>query len=188
MQREEISYIRQNKTFQKLEKEVREQRQSEAIKKGIAKKAAEVARYLGSEIRAPGFGGLEDVGFVQKDYDLDVYSEDDNEILETSDDSFGLIGWSFDALNYGCNIQINLMVEEYRVTVFNNGHIVFDEVAGDLEKYIPDPEWESRIEHWHKNTEKMKNRAKIAEKQLVESQSSKMLQNIKDLLRITWGV
>lgn len=187
MHREEIFHIRQNPTFQKLDKEIREQRQAEAIKKAISKKAAAVARYLGSEIRAPGFG-LDDVGFTQDIYDLDVYDTPEEGILEVSEDSFGLIGWSFDALNHGCNIQVTLMTEEYRVCVFHNGILVFDEVAGDLERYLPSSEWEDRIEHWHKKTEKMKKQAKLAEEQDRQWLSTKLLHDIRELLKLTWGV
>ena len=188
MHKDEMLHIRQHPTFQKLDQEVRAQRQVEAVKKGLSKKAAAVARFLGSEIRAPGFG-LEDVGFTQDTYSLDVYDMPEEEaILEVSEDSFGIIGWSFDALSHGCNIQVNLMIEEHRVTVFHNGNIVFDEVAGDLERYLPDQEWESRVEHWAKQTEKMKKQVKLAEQQDMEFRSEKLLQGIRELLKMTWGV
>lgn len=135
-----------------LEAGIRNQRQTEAIKKnylGIEGKLAFIAMNLGEEIVLQ---SKSDQSFLEDPYatspDIPVLDEDDLTYV---------LGWSY----YGNNIQITLM-EDYRKIVVNlNGITVYKEVAGELEAYIPSEEMDQRIDNLYPLAKEKEKKIKI---------------------------
>lgn len=187
---QERERVKSTRLYKELDNKVRQQRMIEAKKKKIGEKSATVARFMGAEVRAPGFTGLNDfIGYSEERYDFDAYSYDDeDEIIEVTQDGFGVIGWCFDALSYGCNIQVTVMIEDHHVIVSCDGEVVFEEMAGDLITYRPAPIWEQRIEHWFKRAETLKRSHTSAEEREKTQQANSLLQQVRELLKLTWGI
>jgi len=164
--------LRELPEFLKIEAQVREQRQIEASKKDLSKKALLIARFMGEPIRGT-------MGYTE-------YPED--EISEMADESVFHFGWQFDALSYGCNIQVTYYKYNHRITVCYNSDLVYEESSGELTKYLPSEEWELKLDHWSKKARKLKKDSDIVEEQRKEITTSKLLQNMKALLKMTWGV
>ena len=55
------------------------------------------------------------------------------------------IGMHFDGLSRGMHLEIRYLEEEGQLTVKWEGNLVYREVGGDLECYVPMNEWEDKI-------------------------------------------
>ncbi len=69
---------------------------------------------------------------------------------EYSNHQLSILGWHFDGLSRGMNLQIQHDDEDKKLIVYYNGRIVFQETAGNLESYVPS-EWEEHIEKLYKD-------------------------------------
>lgn len=188
----EKELIRNHPLYKELSQQAKVEREIEATKKKISEKSSMIARFMGSEIRSPGFHGNNDDAMTYNDqkFDFDVYEDyySDNEIIETTEDGFGVIGWEFDALSYGCNMQITLFIDSHSIVIKYDGIMVFEESVGELTTYLPSLKWESKIEHWYKKAEQLKKKYNLVEEKKEEYASNGLLQNIKKLLTLTWGI
>lgn len=68
-----------------------------------------------------------------------------------------------------------------------NGHVVYHEVEGELQAYVPRPDWESLMEHLYGQAKQIAESrtaaAKEKERGRLLRQASEFVQN----LRSTWG-
>ncbi len=181
--------IKNHKVYKDLEAKIKEQRQVDAIKDKIGHKAATIARFMGESIRAPGMSeDIDAITATQKYLNFEVYDDTEEDSILTSEDGFGIIGWHFDALNHGSNTQVTLYIDNFRTTITHNGRLVFEEMSGDLVIFLPNKEWEAHIAHWYKKAEKLKINNDLVEKQAEEKNARNLLQNIRHLLKMTWGI
>jgi hypothetical protein len=70
------------------------------------------------------------------------------------DHSMTTIGYHFDGLNRGMQLEIRYLDYESELKVHFKGHLVFKEVKGELVTYIPHDEWEGHIESLYKVAKK----------------------------------
>jgi len=55
------------------------------------------------------------------------------------------IGMVFDGLSSGMNLEIRYLKQDNLLTVKHEGRLVYREVAGELEAYVPAPQWEDMV-------------------------------------------
>lgn len=97
------------------------------------------------------------------------------------------IGWFFDGLNRGMHLSIKYLESDKELSVNYKGIIVYREVAGDLEGYVPSPVWEDLIDNLYKVARKKQKNVlqdnKEVHKQEVQKQKTSWLNRIRE----KWG-
>jgi hypothetical protein len=172
------------------ERRVREQRLSEAIRKGLTGlegKFGTILRYLGKPII--GHGGE----WVTTSEALNVYDyleEEKTDELEEMDEEQTVIdcGYVFDGLASGIHLEIIYKLHEKELKVFWEGNLVYAEVASELECYSPSHTWESKVDYLFnvaKKREKKEYHATIEENK-IEAKRQKF--SLLDHLRKRWGI
>jgi hypothetical protein len=56
------------------------------------------------------------------------------------------IGMIFDGLSRGMNLEIRYLNQEHILTLKYEGELVYKEVAGELEAYVPSSDWEYKVD------------------------------------------
>ena len=133
-----------------------------------------ICRYLGSKI--------------ERQTELDYYSDEHSELLEFPEYSQVFdIGWLFDGLNRGMHLEIKYIDADNKLTVDYKGYEVFCEISGDLERYIPNEEWESKIDKLFKialtKKKQEMDQQKIEKEELITQKQSSFLERLKQ----KWG-
>ncbi len=133
-----------------------------------------ICRYLGSKI--------------EKQTGLDYFSDEYSDLLELPEHSEVIdIGWIFDGLNRGMHLEIKYIDADNKLTVDYKGYEVFCEISGDLERYVPNEEWESKINQLFKialNKKKQQTEQQNIEKEdLISRKQSSFLERLKQ----KWG-
>lgn len=155
---------------EELEIRIKEQRVLEANKKGLigsAGKIGTVLRMMGSEIV---YQGEESVGadFLNHDeerleprdskellsylptMDVDGVTRPEGkewgEIGDANPTRTRKIGMHFDGLGRGMHMEIKYDDERSELTLTHKGYLVYKEVMGDIEAYVPNEEWEGWVD------------------------------------------
>lgn len=171
----------------------------EATKKNINAKLICIARNYGSPI----IGHYYDASLLDEDWsDFNDPTRDWSVIEETEDGNLPRLGFIYDSLKLGTNIEIVVMAKETKniktgkkelekpskVKCSYNGYTVYHEEDGKLVCYAPFPEWENHIE-------KIYNQATGADKRRIDIDKKeenkihkKATQQALSKLRMLWGI
>jgi len=173
---------------------IREKRTIEATRKnllGPGGKLGIICKFLGSSIT---FHGGESDPLWEDPYNTPMDFFGNEQIMEEmpvfDPEGGGLyeVGWVFDGLSRGIHMEVKYIDHEKRLTVTYKGYEVFVEIAGDLERYNPFPEWEDEIEKLHQEAIDKRKAQKKAEK---AARQEDMMQKASDFLqkiRLKWGI
>lgn len=168
-----------------IEARIIEQRTNEATKKnylGMEGKIYRIAKYLGFEI-------IKDSGYSETlDFDGMFDDPDPNHIpiLDENTVSYN-IGFSYDGLKYGNNIEIVCNDYEQTTKVYYKGYLVYHEEQGALQAFVPLKEWENLIEDLYKKVEdKIKQKIETIKKE-EEQVVAELAQHELQKLRRKWG-
>lgn len=191
------------------ELKIKELRTIEAMERGYCSatgKIATIARYSGSPIIGEVSGDYITTNFID-DYWYDIDQTETN-ALPTKDVDNGtpysgvlgeyknlvpstesiIIGWHVDYLNRGINMQITFYHEDTRILVIYNGIKVYEEIAGDLKRFVPSKDWENIIES-KQDQVKLNYQDEIKEKKEIKKQKTEAsLGRIFKDLRDKWGI
>ena len=183
----------------KIEKAI-EQRRGEAAAKNLSIKLMAIAKNLGQPILMHGAGGHttgakgEYYGFNQHQrldpdwsWSLDDDDDTDHEI-PVLEDSAAEVGVQWDGLSSGMNFQIGYSQTACMLKATYEGFLVYREIKGVLDCYLPSPRWEEKLESLYRMAQ---NRAKLKEKeQTVDNKERGLarLTKVLDYLRKQWGV
>lgn len=182
---------------------IREKRTIEATKKnlmGPSGKFGTILQAYGAPIIREG-SGLMDVDYLEDPYGDNVYtefaptlSEQDgpvayrDEILDAVDNFYHNEGLLFDGLSRGIHLEIIYWHINNEIKVSYRGHLVYKEIAGELDAYAPFSDWENQIERLYKAAkDRMKKIKNIQEEEIstkIETKKKAFWQN----LRLRWGV
>lgn len=170
------------------EKRVREERIREATRKGLTGlegKFGTIIKYLGHPIIAEG-GSFYESSYMDDPYEL----EEENDELPTMDEEQTImeLGYIFDGLSSGMHLEIKYLSERQELTVLYEGILVFSETASELTCYVPNPEWEEKIDSLYKlaKIRENKKRSEYMKENKLEAVREK--QSLLDRLRLRWGV
>ena len=98
------------------------------------------------------------------------------------------IGWYFYGLSSGINLEITYKIEENEILVKYDGITVYKETAGDLEYFVPDESWESKIKILYEKAKKIEKTVAIKEKNERISESRKNKEGWLHEMRNRWGL
>lgn len=97
------------------------------------------------------------------------------------------IGWYFNGLSRGMNLEIKYIDLEKKLTVMYEGTCVYQEAFGELERYVPHEVWEDKIERLFKVAKDVaKQNRKIKKDTLVED-GKKAQKNWLQKMKEKWG-
>ncbi len=159
------------------ERRIKEQRTIEAARKnlmGSSGKLGVVCRFMGHPIHEHG-GGFVDTRYLDAPWYDEINGPDSDIPTLDEDESISVIGWFFDGLSSGINMEIKYMDSENELTVRWQGYLVYREVRGDIDVYVPRPEWEGKVESLYQIAKKREQvvKADMAEEQYEESKRLK---------------
>lgn len=166
---------------------LRETRTTEAMKKGfmgLEGKFALIAKFLGEPIIQQGSKHFDQT------YLEDPYAEHtENDILSLDEDEASYeIGVQFDGLSRGMNLTISVMNYLREITCRYEGKIVYKEVSGELEGFVPNEIWEKHIDALHQSAKKIEKQRRPAEKKKLIENAEKKKNEILDYLKNKWGL
>ncbi len=133
-----------------------------------------ICRYLGSKIEAQ-------TGF-------EYWNEEEVEIAQLGESDGVLdVGWIFDGLSRGMHLEVKYIDYDNKLTVTHKGHEVYCEISGNLESYVPNPDWESKIEKLFSIA--MERKKRDAQHQKIEKEEliTKKQSNFMEYLKQKWG-
>ena len=197
-------------SYSQKEKVIRERRTGLAVKNnmmGPSGKLGIIVKALGHPIMYEGGGYidthyLEDpyADFTDTEYENTLSGQDgpvawQDRILDGDEGAGGIhdenpnfLGYVFDGLSRGIHMEIKYMRHEHVLRVDYKGYEVYREVAGELEAYSPDEEWEGVIARLHKHAkDKYKELKDIEQAELLESVERKK-NSFWERLRQRWGL
>jgi len=172
------------------EKVIQEKRTVEATKKnlmGVGGKLGMIARYLGDPIIQQGTSL----------FDLLDEQEPKEEIpsFEDGDHTYHL-GWIFDGLSRGMQIEIKLLavvengeVVDYQgLKVAYKGYDVYQEESGELYGYAPFEDWEDMVDKLYKQARQSQKVQEEKNNIMMEKQNEVAKQSFIQTLRSKWGL
>lgn len=184
---------------ERIEESIRQQRTIEAVKNNLmgnnGKLGIILSAYGTSIIRqntdSPNYSWSEPDDFVYTEYSPTLSGEGPvawrDEILESENDSITEEGVVFDGLSRGMHLEIIYWEAENEIKVSFKGHLVYREIAGQLEAYYPSPLWESHIDRLYKSAKDKVLRIKRENDQIMNEQILRKKESFWNLMRKKWG-
>ena len=171
----------------KKEESIREARTIEATKKrlmGPSGKIGCIVKNLGHQIIASG-SSFYDVNEMEDPFKL----HDPDELPQLGEDDIShSIGWFFDGLNRGMNLEIKYLDGRSDLTVRYNGHLVYREIAGELQGYAPFDDWEEKIESLWDIAKQKENHTKKQTREKNHEVAKKRSKVLLEKMREKWGI
>lgn len=169
------------------EKYIKEQRLIEATRKGLTGlegKLGCILKFLGQPILAHGTGD------VTSNPLPDLLGEEEEEFLPELDEDveFYEVGVLFDGLSSGLHLEVCYNPEMKEIKVTYKGYLVYREVSGDLDCYVPSREWEGHVDYLYgiaKKKEQASNRQRVEE---AKEEKMQMKRGLLERLKTRWGM
>lgn len=171
------------------EKIIQEQRTIEAMKKGYIGyegKFAYIVKALGYPIISQGGGNFEQT-FLVDFYDYEEKDKDELPTME-EDQYISEIGMSYEDILSGNNLTILLLYSNAEITVRHKSKIVYKEISGDIEGFVPYELWEKVIENTYERAKKIEKQKKPIENEKLQKKINKKKKEILDKLKEKWGI
>lgn len=167
---------------------IKEQRISEAMINGYIGQQGKFAYIL----RWLGFPIVDQNESCGADFLFDYDSEDQenkNSIPEMSESTIvSEVGYYFDGLKYGYNIDIKYDNLSKEIKVVHDGKVVYKEDNGELLAYVPNLIWESHIKSLCEIAKKVETRRKEFINNELKRQIKDKKHNIYKDLSEKWGI
>lgn len=147
---------------------------------GLEGKIGQILKYMGDPVISQASGFYEQANWNDMYPYLNVYDMPNNEDLPTEDMDTNLIeiGRTLSALKWGINMELSYLREsripvkrtelytewvdaQKVMSVTYKGYVVYREISGDLESYLPDDEWETALDRIYEACKKIKKQSKI---------------------------
>ena len=159
------------------EKRIKEQRTIEAARKnlmGSSGKLGCICRFMGQPIHEHG-GGFVETRYLDAPWYDETNGPDSDIPTLDEDENIFVIGWFFDGMSSGVHMEIKYMDTLHELTVRWKGYLMYREVRGELDVYVPRPDWEGQVESLYKIAKQREQvvKADVAEEQFEESQRQK---------------
>ena len=169
-----------------------EHRRAQAAERNLTRKLNLIVTTLGQEIRRQGGGvGVSGFAFEQQqtldpDWSWQLDSEDDGQ-LPVSDEGSSFMGWQFDGLSSGVNLQICYDKTTENLKASYDGYLVYEEMCNTVVRYLPSPQWEDKLDLLCRIAER---KAKLKEQDHSDDKKKgrSRLQKVRDYLRSNWGI
>lgn len=166
-----------------------EDRKAAATVAKLTSKMKHIVKYLGEELVGLGFGTTGDISIESYDRGIQYEEIESEDGIPTMDGSEGshVISYFFDGLSRGMNLQIYYDPNDESVKATYHGILVYLELQGTIQTYVPHSSWESHVNSLFQVAEKT---AKIKEAQIAEEkkeEAKSQMHKVWDYLRTNWG-
>jgi hypothetical protein len=119
----------------------------------------------------------------------DFWKKDEDDIQKMDmDQNTELVGWHYESLGMGINLEIFIFDNDKKIKVTYNGKNVYEETSGDLEMYVPYNEWEDAIEKIFKLSKIKEKDKKQVSKENLKIEFERKKKNLLDELNYKWGL
>lgn len=172
--------------FEKKEQMIREQRTIDAMKKGFMGadgKLARIARMMGHPIHRHGTSNFNQT-FLDDPYEL---PSDDLPVMDEDEMSYQ-IGFYFDGLGRGMQLEIVWLSEFREIKCRYRGRVVYRESGGELDGFAPGEEWETIVEKLYERTRKMEKVEKKVRSQAAGNEARFQQKEFLDAMKLKWGI
>lgn len=173
------------------EQMIKEARTIEAMKKGyigLEGKFSIIAKRLGEPlIKQSGMYLEASYLDLENTYEAEEVKENEYPTMDEFDQSYE-VGLQFDGLSRGINMTISVQHYLREIVVRYQGVIVYREVAGELEGYVPGKEWEDKIVDLYSSAIIREKAAKPTEKKRAIEENQNKKQQILKYLQQKWGL
>lgn len=173
--------------FERKEQQIREQRTIDAMREGIMGfegKLCRIARTFGEEIWRQGSPNFEATELE------DPWLLEDDEIptMNIEDDMSCVIGWQFDGMRRGIHMEI-LWKDEFReLKCYYKGRLVYREVGGELDGYVPHDEWHAIVNDLFEQAKKKERQNRKVQHQVVNVEAKRQHKEFLDAMKQKWGI
>ncbi len=167
-------------------KKLIENRQVQATLKQLTPKLMCIVKHLGQKIM-----GNEGVGegLHVTPYDSGIpYLDNEEQQLPTAEDEPYAIGYIYNGLSIGHNLEIRYLTDDRDLRASYNGYTVYREIEGEIEGYVPNETWENVVDRLYKRAKEKEEQAKKDEKIEKKNTLLKDAKKFLDKLRETWGI
>jgi hypothetical protein len=181
-------YKKKGSIVMNREQMIKEARTIEAMKKGymgLEGKFSCIAKNLGQPIIQQGSRVFEQ-SFLDDPYETEIDVEDI--LIFDEDESSYEIGLQFDGLSRGVNMTISIQYHLREITCRYQGNIVYKENSGDLEGYVPNSEWEEKIEAFYDLSKNIEKKNKPIEQEKNTEKNNRKRKEIMEYLKLKWGL
>jgi len=166
---------------------IKEARTTEAMKRGymgLEGKFAVIAKRLGTAIIHHGSSSFEQT-FLPDPFDM----TDENELPVMEEDlSTYELGLQFDGLKQGYNLSVICYFYQREIVCYYEGRVVYKEVSGELEGYVPKPEWEQAIDFFYNEAKRIERLQKPHERKQLIEEANKKKQELLEEFKNKWGL
>jgi len=156
-----------------------ERRHVKAVLDKVTLKLMTVAEHLGKPIMSEGPAAI----FPTVVPEWGAEEED----IRSWDGESNRLGYIYDSLHLGQNLEVRWLETDAELRATYDGHVVYHEVEGELQAYVPRPDWEALMDHLYQQAKQVAEsrtaEAKEKERGRLLRQAGEFVQN----LRSTWG-
>lgn len=195
------------------EDQIKEKRIIESMKKGymgLGGKFGKIAKLIGHPILEQNMGGSDYVtheNVYSLDNLLDYKNEEEIPYIYTDNleeplgggfreernyhkeqYSSNVMGWNFSGLSQGMNLEIMVKDEDNEIKVSYDGYKVYHEIKNELICFVPNKEWEQKIDILFSQARKRENEVRKVEQKDKINQAKKNKLNFLEKIRKRWGV
>lgn len=168
----------------KKEQLIREQRTIEATRKnlmGLTGKLGVILKHLGEPILREG-GSMFESSYLDDPWaePEEIPTMDENEVVLT-------IGHLFDGLSRGKHLEIKYLDDRRELSVVHRGRLVYKEVAGELECYVPELEWEGEVDGLFAQAREAEQGTRKARESQAKEAGRRRQHDFLDRMRTKWG-
>jgi hypothetical protein len=173
--------------FLRKEQTIREHRTIEAMKNGYMGgegKLARIAKTFGEPMVRQGSANFEQ-NFLP---DFDEIPDEDAIPYFDEEEVTHLIGWHFDGLRRGIHLEISWNEETRDLKTYWQGHLVYRELANELDGYVPGHEWEKVVENLFESCKKKERTNRKAQAKVVNREARREQAEFLQEMRLKWGI
>lgn len=105
----------------------------------------------------------------------------------TIPESTEMMGWHFDGLGRGIHMEIQYMEDNKELLLRYKGTVVYREIAGDLESYVPSDEWEDKVDQLSKVAQQIQIKQNSEDKNAKKKEFSRQKENWLRKMKNKWG-
>lgn len=98
------------------------------------------------------------------------------------------IGYYFQSLSSGINLEIKYLDDSKELITNYKGYLVYKELGGELQAYVPNEEWEKHIDNFYRLAKKKEDAARKKEKVDKVLKAEKNKAKWLETMRKFWGV
>lgn len=192
---------------EEIELKIKEQRTAEANKKGLVGQGGKIGTVL-KALGSPIVGQAEDAAYLDLNgsenspvgspiKDIPIMEIEGaerpsgpewDEIGESVSFSTRVIGRHFDGLSRGMHLEILYKDDSSEMSVYHRGYLVYREIQGEIDCYVPLAEWEDWISSLFKVAKKVQRESKEKEfSQKIEAAEAAKRSWLREMAS-RWGI